>query len=61
MPVDRLTLMTTGRKGEYATPYGVIEFTHTARSIFDLLENTLMTDTPLKVATKKTAFRDLKE
>jgi predicted transcriptional regulator of viral defense system len=29
IPIDRITLMTTGRSGEYHTPYGVIEFTHT--------------------------------
>lgn len=29
IPVDRLTVMTTGRKGVYKTPYGEIEFTHT--------------------------------
>lgn len=60
MPVDRLTVMTTGRKGEYLTPYGVIEFTHTRRSVFDILKSTLITDAPLKIATKKTALRDLK-
>lgn len=60
MPIDRLTIMTTGRKGEYVTPYGIIEFTHTQRSIFDILENTLITDTPLRMATKKTALRDLR-
>ena len=31
VPIDRLTVMTTGRKGEYETPFGVIEFTHTKR------------------------------
>lgn len=29
IPVDRRTYMTTGRSGEYATPFGAIEFTHT--------------------------------
>ena len=32
IPIDRLTLMTTGRSGEYSTPYGVIEFVHTKQS-----------------------------
>ncbi|TDX32149.1 hypothetical protein DFO67_10298 [Modicisalibacter xianhensis] len=31
IPVDRLTVMTTGRKGTYRTPYGTIEFTHTSQ------------------------------
>src|SRR5262245_49263116 len=35
IPIDRLTVMTTGRKGIYQTPYGVIEFTHTKRSVTD--------------------------
>lgn len=30
IPIDRITCATTGRSGEYRTPYGVIEFTHTA-------------------------------
>src|ERR1700752_5324048 len=29
IPMDRLTVITTGRSGVYRTPYGVIEFTHT--------------------------------
>ena len=60
IPVDRITVMTTGRKGKYVTNYGIIEFTHTKRSILDVLENTLVVNTPLRLATKKTAFRDLK-
>src|SRR5687768_11355880 len=32
IPIDRLTVMTTGRKGIYETPFGIIEFTHTKRS-----------------------------
>ena len=31
IPVDRLTVMTTGRKGLYRTPWGAIEFIHTKR------------------------------
>ena len=60
IPVDRLTLMTTGRKGEYITPYGVIEFTHTQRSISDILRSTLERGRPLKIATKQAALRDLR-
>lgn len=37
LPVDRLTVMTTGRRGVYRTTYGVIEFTHTRRSVLDIL------------------------
>src|SRR5262245_2484325 len=31
IPIDRLTVMTTGRKGIHKTPFGTIEFTHTQR------------------------------
>lgn len=61
IPLDRLTVMTTGRKGEYRTPYGVIEFTHTARPVEDILANTVSTaERPLRVATLAAAWRDLK-
>lgn len=60
IPVGRLTVMTTGRKGEYKTPYGVIEFTHTKRPVSDILSVTKDRRRPLKVATKLAALRDLK-
>jgi predicted transcriptional regulator of viral defense system len=60
VPVDRLTLMTTGRRGVYNTPYGVIEFTHTARSVRDVLAATREVGRPLRLATPQTAWRDLK-
>ena len=58
--IDRLTIMTTGRKGEYKTKYGVIEFTHTKRPVSDILDNVINTDRPLRIATALAAFRDLK-
>tara|TARA_B100000700_G_scaffold173420_1_gene191602 strand:- start:1226 stop:1792 length:567 start_codon:yes stop_codon:yes gene_type:complete len=60
IPVGRLTIMTTGRSGEYKTPFGTIEFTHTKRDRLDILENTMKTDRSLRFATKNTALRDLK-
>lgn len=61
IPLERLTVMTTGRKGEYRTPYGVIEFTHTARPAEDILANTVaVPDRPLRLATRAAAWRDLK-
>ncbi|MCL2916034.1 hypothetical protein L2725_20035 [Shewanella corallii] len=60
IPIDRITVMTTGRKGVFKTPYGVIEFTHTIRSVIDILDNTEKTDTHLRIATPLTAYRDLK-
>lgn len=61
IPIDRLTVMTTGRQGTYVTPYGTIEFTHTKRSIEDIINSTTTIDNrPLRIATKKAAWRDLK-
>jgi predicted transcriptional regulator of viral defense system len=61
IPIDRLTVMTTGRKGTYQTPYGVIEFTHTKRPVSNILENiTQIEGRPLRIATQEAAWRDLK-
>jgi len=60
IPIDRLTVMTTGRKGEYKTPFGVIEFTHTKRSTADIIENIHQVGRPLRLADKLAAYRDLK-
>ncbi|MGS2722651.1 type IV toxin-antitoxin system AbiEi family antitoxin [Porticoccus sp. GXU_MW_L64] len=61
IPVDRLTLMTTGRKGVIKTPYGIIEFTHTAKSRLKILQNIVtIPDRPLRVARVEQAYSDLK-
>lgn len=61
IPIDRITVMTTGRSGLYNTPYGVIEFTHTKRSVKDILNSTIKEDErTLRIAQKQTALRDLK-
>jgi len=60
IPVDRLTVMTTGRKGEYRTPYGTIEFTHTSRKVADVLDSVKDIGRPLRFAKLKAAWRDLK-
>lgn len=61
IPMDRITLMTTGRTGIYNTAYGVIEFTHTKRTVKDILNNTTkINERPLRMATKQAALRDLK-
>lgn len=59
IPMDRLTVMTTGRGGEFKTPWGVIELTHTQRSVSDILNSTIETKSPIKFAKKETALRDL--
>ena len=56
----RLTVMTTGRKGEFNTPFGTIEFTHTTRSLGDILEDIHDIGRPLRMAGKHKAVRDLK-
>jgi hypothetical protein len=60
IPVDRLTVMSTGRKGVYRTPWGTIEFTHTKRTIPDILNSVHDVDRPLRLATPMAAWRDLK-
>ena len=60
IPVDRLTVMTTGRKGVYETAWGTIEFTHTKRLPADILDSTRDVGRPLRMATPQTAWRDLK-
>ena len=62
IPLDRLTLMTSGRRATIACgPWGSIEFTHTKRRAHDLAGQ-LTYDAPkrLWVATPQLAWRDLK-
>jgi hypothetical protein len=52
--------MTTGAKGIHETPFGTIEFTHTKRTIPDILERTIfIKDRPLRIAKKHAAVTDL--
>jgi len=60
IPVDRLTVMTTGRKGEYKTHYGTIEFTHTKRPVSEIIQSFTTINRPLRMATKEAAWRDQK-
>ena len=60
IPVERITVMTTGAKGTYKTPYGTIEFTHTKRSPATVLARSLQEEgRPLRVAKKRAAVGDL--
>jgi predicted transcriptional regulator of viral defense system len=62
VPINLLTVMTTGRSQYYKTPYGNIEFTHTNKSIANILKLTYVEqDRPLRVAMEDTAIRDLKK
>jgi predicted transcriptional regulator of viral defense system len=58
---SRLTVMTTGRSQTFETPYGTLEFVHTAQRP-DKLRGDLVFDTrrELAVATPARALRDLK-
>jgi hypothetical protein len=61
IPIDRLTVMTTGRSGIYKTTFGVIEFTHTKRPIADIIQHIKsVANRPLRLASKEIAWRDLK-
>lgn len=60
IPIDRMTVMTTGRSGLHKTPYGTIEFTHTKRTRSEILGRTLSPNgRPLRIATRSAAIRDL--
>ena len=60
--MDRLTVVTKGRSGTFVTPYGVIEFTHTKKSVHAIAAN-LYLDHEIKMyrATTKQAIADLKK
>lgn len=61
MPSSYLTVMTTGRRRRYETPYGMIEFTHTKKSRDVLRANTILDpDRGIRVATIEQAYQDLK-
>ena len=61
IPTRRITIMTTGAKGVYNTPYGTIEFTHTKRSPAEIIERTLLpANRSLRIATKAAALQDLR-
>jgi len=60
IPMDHLTVMTAGTSGMHESLYGVIEFTHTKRSIPDILERTVVIEgRPLRIAKKWAAVKDL--
>ena len=61
MTINYLSVMTTGRSQTWRTPYGTIEFTHTARGELDIIENTFKQEKrPLRMAKPELALSDLK-
>ena len=62
IPLNRVTIMTTGRKTTYKTPYGIIEFTATKKTLQKILEGAVMIQgRPLRLAKLETALEDLKK
>jgi len=59
IPIDRLTVMSTGRSGEFVTPWGGIEITHTSRMPSEIIRSTVEGRGLLRFAKKETALRDL--
>lgn len=58
---SRLTVMTTGRTQTFDTPWGMIEFVHTARKGTDLSDGVMLDERRrIHVATPQRAWRDLK-
>ena len=55
-----ITVMTTGRKGRFETPYGSIEFRHAARHISKILDGTVDVGRPLRLARPRLALEDLR-
>ncbi len=61
IPLDTITIMTTGRSQTYNTTYGTIEFTHTKKAIPKILSGVYsVAKRPLRIATIETAIKDLK-
>lgn len=60
VPTGHFTFMTTGRRGEFETPYGVIEFTHTSQHPSEFLGDLTSDGRPLPRATLERALRDLR-
>ena len=60
VPQSYLTVMTTGRKGTFSTPYGIVEFTRTRRTTSEIVRGTLRGDRPLPLAKASCALQDLR-
>jgi hypothetical protein len=61
MPLDYVTVMTTGNSQVFKTCYGAVEFTHTKQPIALILTHTMVDEeTGLLIADEYLALRDLK-
>lgn len=60
IPLDRITCMTTGRRGEFYTPFGVVEYSHTNSDFATIIANTVeIPNNPLLLAKEDFALRNL--
>lgn len=60
IPIGRLTLMTTGRRGVFPTPWGEIEMVTTRRPADDIMEGLVSNGRPLPYATPDRAMADMR-
>lgn len=60
IPVGHHTFVTTGRRGEFKTDYGTIEFTHTTRDPAEFVSELIDNGRPLPIASAERAYRDLR-
>ena len=58
--VNTITVMTTGRKGRFHTPWGAVSFCHTARAVSEILDGTVDAGRPLRLARPQFAHEDLR-
>ena len=60
IPIDTLTLVTTGRPGSFTTAWGTIEFVHTGRDLPQFVDHLRDVGRPLPLATPALALGDLR-
>jgi hypothetical protein len=60
IPVGHHTFMTTGRRGEFKTSYGTIEFNHTSRNPSDFVADLIDNGRPLPIASLERAVIDFR-
>jgi len=61
IPIDRITYMTTGRSGEFVTPFGVAEFSHTEANWIEINGNTVRRpNRRIPIATEEYALKNLR-
>lgn len=58
--LGNITVMTTGRKGWFSTPWGGIHFTHTTRPADEIRALTVDVGDPIRWAKPRTALQDLR-